>query len=376
MVLLTAYQEQRVQKAVALLSNLALQIIRIAVLAIWKSYYVYLAVTVLGTVANTMFISAICNKIHPELQKISRSNEIPFDKKTVLDRVKYTFPYKVGAVIINSTDNILISVLVNTTAIGLYSNYLVIVTALQGFISTITTSITGSLGNLCAQDMSRERQLAVFRTMLLFYHMVGALGGIVFIFLLDDFISLWLGNQYVMGKAICFAIALSFYLTNALSPIWMFREANGLFREVRFLLLTTAGCNIVFSILLGKLFGVFGILLATSISRIITQLWYEPSVLFKNVFVCSSKIYWGQQLRYFVTTAASFVISFWLIPVMPGGYTGFALKIIVIMTVIGTFFIATNLRTEEFRTLRAILVKSIPYYSRNTTKLRQHNKDM
>lgn len=42
--------------------------------------------------------------------------------------------------------------------------------------------------------------------------------------------------------------------------------------------------NIIFSIILGKVWGVFGILLATSISRIIISIWYEPKILFGNVF--------------------------------------------------------------------------------------------
>lgn len=353
--LLTAYQEQRVQKTVALLSSLILQLIHIVVLVIWKNYYIYLVVTLLGTVINAVILSVVCDKWHPGLSVDSPKHPVAFERKPIIDRVKYSFPYKVGSVIINSTDNILISVLVSTAAVGLYSNYLVAVTAIQGFISTITTSMTGSLGSLCAQKDNKTRQLSVFRSMLLFYHMVGSIGAIGFALLLDNFIELWLGNQYLLGMPTCIAIAVSFYLTNAVSPIWMFREANGLFREVRFLLLTTAACNIVLSVILGKLMGVFGILIATSISRIITNVWYEPGLLFHRVFGSSAKQYWIQQIRYFTLALVSFAASSGAISILPDGLFGFALKAISVVIITGCLFTITNCKTDEFRSLLSII---------------------
>ena len=358
--LLTAYQEQRIQKMVALLSNIVLQIMYIIVLTIWRNYYVYLSITIFGTIINAIILSAISDKRHPELANKSEFGEVSFEKKPILERVRYTFPYKAGAVVINSTDNILISILVSTSAVGFYSNYLVVVMGIQGFISTITTSMTGSLGNLCAQVDNKARQLPVFRTMLLFYHVVGALGGIGFSLLLNDFISLWLGSQYMLGEQVCFAIALNFYLTNAISPVWMFREANGLFQQVRFLLLITAGCNIILSFVLGKSMGVFGILLATLISRIITQVWYEPGLLYRHAFGGSAKLYWMQQLRYFLTTVVAFFFSYWLVKVLPIGIVGFALKVVSILAITGLLFIVSNSRTEEYRRITQLLSRKQP----------------
>lgn len=355
--LLTAYQEQRIQKIVGLLSSIVLQILYITVLTIWKNYFAYLGISIFGTIVNSIVFSVLCDRKHPEVTNRSNPLIVEFDRKLILNRVKYTFPYKVGAVVVNSTDNILISVFINTAAVGLYSNYLVIVMAIQGFISTITTSMTGSLGSLCARNDNKKRQHAVFRAMLLFYHIVGAIGGIGFALLLDNFISLWLGSRYVLGQSTCIAIAINFYLTNVISPIWMFREANGLFREVRYLLLTTAGCNIVLSIILGKLMGISGILFATSISRFITQVWYEPSLLFRRVFGCSAKCYWGQQLRYSLTVVVSLFLSYCLTMTLPSDFVGFLLKAMSVAAITSILFILTNIKTEEFSELAMMINK-------------------
>ena len=39
----------------------------------------------------------------------------------------------------------------------------------------------------------------------------------------------------------------------------------------------------MFSIALGYYFGLFGVLIATSIARVLTNFWYEPYVLFDNI---------------------------------------------------------------------------------------------
>ena len=48
------------------------------------------------------------------------------EKKTIWKNIKSMFAYKIGGVILNNTDNILISILVSTVMVGIYSNYLML----------------------------------------------------------------------------------------------------------------------------------------------------------------------------------------------------------------------------------------------------------
>ena len=143
--LLSAYQEQRVQKLVVLSSNLVLQILHIIVLVVWKNYYLYVLVTLLTTIISNLALGCVCDKIHPNIKK--KLPPVDFDKKPIREKVYSTLIYKVGAVAVTNTDNILISVLVSTAAVGLYSNYYVVYGSIQGFIAIITTSLISSLGN-------------------------------------------------------------------------------------------------------------------------------------------------------------------------------------------------------------------------------------
>lgn len=342
--LLSACQEQRVQKTVALIVSFLQQIMHIVVLVLWKSYYAYIATTVLGTLVNCLILGGLCARRHTEV--FEKRETVVFDKKPIRNRIFSTLLYKLGVVLINNTDNILISVLVSTAAVGLYSNYVMVITAVQGFIAIVTTSLISSVGNLAATG-SKQRQHEVFNLLLFFYHFIAMLGGIGFFLLFNDLIVLWLGGAYVFDVKIVAIIAFNFYLTNAVSPVWMYREANGLFRKVRYLMLITAMANIVFSVLLGYYFGLFGILAATALSRIVTTIWYEPPLLFSGVFGISVRNYWRKQAKYFCITCVALLLSYFAVRFIPVGVGFFILKGIIVVAIVAILFLGCNFNAAE-----------------------------
>ena len=337
--LLSAYQEQRVQKIAMLSSNIVLQLLYIAVLITWHNYYLYVITTILGTLTSNLILNILCNKYHP-LKKSAKVCSI--EKKPILKKIQSTFVYKIGVVLINSTDNVLISVLVSTSAVGLYSNYYTVISGISAFIAIINTSLISSIGNLGAKNEG-EKQYKYFNLIVDFYHYVAAAGAIGFYMLLNNFITIWLGSEYLFDRSVVFTIAFSFYVTTAANPVWMYREANGLFEKVKYLMITTAGLNILFSVIMGKVWGVFGILLATSISRIITSVWYEPKILFDSVFKKNVAVYWKKQFKNVLATIISFVAVFVVIGNMPDTILFFCVKGVILITITSVVFIIFNL---------------------------------
>lgn len=350
--LLAAYQDNRLHKLLAFVTQLMLQLTYIVILVFWHNYMIYVLAMLVFTVITQVLLSVICNKRYPYL--LNKEKSLNINKDAILESIRSTFIYKIGATVINNTDNILISVIVSTAAVGLYSNYFMVVNAIQGFLTIITTSLISGIGNLSAYA-DKKRMLQVFRSMLLFYHFVAALGAISFYFLFEDLITIWLGSSFVLDRFTVFSIAFGFYLTNAISPIWMFREANGLFSEVKYLLLVTAGCNIVFSIILGKWLGLGGILLATSLARLITQVWYEPRILFARLFNCSSKVYWIKQIKYVVLTGLCLVACSGINQFLSYGILTMFIKAFLFLSICVTIWFLGNIKTEESIELKNML---------------------
>ncbi len=347
--LLSAFQEQRIYKMVTLGTNFLLQILYIIVLIIFKNYYAYVSATVCTTIITNIILGIITERLHPEV--FNEKELVPIDKKPIVERMKATFLYKIGVVLINSTDNILISMLVGTTAVGFYSNYYTVVYAVSGFLTIITTSVISGIGNFAAQE-SKRQQKELFEMLLLFYHFVAAVGFIGFDLLLNNFITIWIGEKYLLNGKIVFVIALNFYLANAISPVWMLREANGLFGEVRFLILIRAVLNIVFSIILGLRTGVEGILIATAISLLMTNFWFEPRLLSRKLFDCSSWGYWAKQMKYALITAICFLISSYTIRLVGDDLVGMVVKAILIVGITSLLFLIMNIKSNEFKKIK------------------------
>ena len=352
--LLSASQEQRVQKIVTLSANFILQILYIIVLIVWKNYYVYLFATISSTIISNIILSIVCSKLHPEIFK--ETNTVSFDKNPIKKRILSTFLYKFGGVLITSTDNILISVLVSTVAVGYYSNYYIVVGAVQGLIAVITTSMIAGIGNLAVKG-NKEDQTKLFDMMLFFYHAVGALGLIGFSLLFNNLISIWLGAEYLFDSLTVFIIAFNFYLTNAISPVWMFRESNGLFNEVKYVLLIRAALNIAFSIVFGILWGVFGIFLATAVSLILTNFWIEPRILSKKVFYRSQGDYWFRQIKYFLLTSIAFVACYFATTFLGNSLLMLIVKAVIVCAIVALVFVIPNYQTDEFKKLKGYLIR-------------------
>lgn len=344
--LLSAYQEQRITRLVGLTTKFLLQIVYIIVLIATHNYVVYLSATVFTTIIGNIILSVICSRYHRDV--IEKQPTVAFEKKPIIDRMVSTVIYKIGTVAINNTDNILISIIVSTAAVGLYSNYLAIVSAVNTFLIIITSALISGIGNLNASG-DRQKQYFLFNAFLLFYNFIGALGGIGFGLLFNPFITLWLGSEYLLDVNTVIIISVNFFLTTVNTPVWLYREANGLFKEVRLIIIIRAVFNIVLSVALGMALGTFGILLATAISLVCTTMIIEPRILFRKCFDREVSLYWKKQLRYLIHSILALGISFASLYFLSGftGFLAFVVKMIVVFACSLAVFIALNCKTDE-----------------------------
>lgn len=252
------------------------------------NYTVYLCVQVFFTYAVNFYCSYVAEKQYPF---IKRKVELPFKEVKEIFRNLYSvFLYKISGVMLNATDNTLISVLVNTTMVGYYSNYSMIITNTTNLINTLFYSLTASLGNLVVKE-NAERRYHVFQMMQSISIILSTICICGFTFLIQDFIRIWLGKSFILDYPILIAIIINFYLSIVLLPVWVYREATGLYKQTKYIMIFTALINLALSIWWGKKWGVAGILFASAVARITTYVWYEPILLFKEYFGVSSWIY-------------------------------------------------------------------------------------
>lgn len=276
-------------------------------LLLTRNFVVYLIIRAVFTLSKNLYVSKKAEKMYPYInEKGELSKE---EKKGLVNLIGSGFIYKIVGVVLSGTDNILISVIVGTVAVGYYSNYMIVSNQLTGFINIIFYSITASLGNLVVQE-SKKKCYDVFNVIQSTSMIISAFCTICLLFLQEDLISVWLGEKFVLDVMVLIAIAVNLYFTIILYPIRVYRDATGLYQKTKFVMLVTAVLNIVLSIVLGNIMGLAGILFATSISKMLTFFWYEPIVLFKEHFDKSSIHYFVSILKNLIVIGVISVVEY------------------------------------------------------------------
>ena len=168
---------------------------------------------------------------------------------------------------------------------------------------------------------------------------------------IQDFMLIWLGAENVQTMALVFAIIINSYYTITMNPVWMYRETMGLFKEVKYIVLVTAIMNVVLSIILGKFFGMPGILIATTLSRYCSQFWFEPKVLYTKGFERSPISFFLKKLKGVIVCVIAVFVSYYLCSYLGHGIVAIIFRAII-STVIALICVCiANIKTPEFKQL-------------------------
>lgn len=293
--ILTADQRGFVITKITIITNTLKTVFQIISILIWKNYIIYLMIGTLVAIINNLYASHIASKEYPFIKNDSEPIS-KLEKENIINNLKSVFLYKVSSVLLNATDNILISILLGTVMVGYYSNYLLLQTKITTIISLVFTSMTASIGHLIVTE-GKEKRYEIFQCQQSISFFICGIIIPCYVLLVDEFINLWLGNNYELGFIVSCAIGLNMYLGCVLQPLWSYREATGLYRRTKWIMVICAVINLLLSAILGKIFGIFGIIVASGIARVSTYVWYEPHILFREYFGVHEKVYYSQLFR-------------------------------------------------------------------------------
>lgn len=353
-IILNADQKLYITKIYTLIVSIVQCVLQIIVLVFTKNFILYLVTQVLCTFATNLCGAIVAKKMYPYINKKDKLEKK--DKKEIYINMKAMFLYKIGGVLLNNTDNILISILVGTVWVGYYSNYLMVITAVETFTNIIFNALTASVGNLIAKS-KKDKQFQIFKTINMVCNIMFGFCTVGLLILFNDFITMAFGPDYILSNDVVLVIVLYFYMKGILNSIWIYRETTGLFRHTQYVFIIAAILNIIFSILLGKVWGLFGILFATILARLITNMWYEPYMLYK--------IHFKQKVsKYFITNIKNFIITMiiFVICLIITGYINiinvgtFILKGIICFIISSIIYFLCYRKTDEFSYLKINII--------------------
>ena len=314
------------------------------------------------TILNNCIVNVIACKHYPYLRHLKKyqfnSKDSGHVKKELLRNVRATFLFKVSDTILDQTDNIIISVMFGTIYVGYYSNYYLLIVYLVNIGGIIANGLIASYGNLNIEG-NKEKSFQMFKVSLHFFSMFGRICVIIYATIIQDFITIWIGKQYVMDYCLVISILFVFYLRISTNTIWIYRATMGLFKEVQYANLIAAVINIFLSIIGGKIMGVSGIIVATAISRLLTSFWFEGKIVFKQLKK-PVNIYFKQQAKDLIVTLFSLISAFSVCALINlDGLSGIIYRIFLCTIVWLLFELFFYGKTEEFKLLKSKVIHVI-----------------
>lgn len=282
-------------------------LIQILILVLAKNYIAYYACAILFAVLGNLAVAVKADQMFPYLKKPAKGGLTENEKKRIVKDISAMFSHNIGSFVVTSTDNMIIAKFIGIVEVGLYSNYTMILTAVQTFLNLLFESLTASVGNLM-HSADRERCHDVFRNVFFATCWLVGFCSVCLYVLYNPFITLWLGEKYTFDMYIVFFVVVNFYLLFVRRPVNMFKQTVGLFWNDRHKPIIESICNLVISLILVKYLGICGVFIGTTISMVTICLWLEPYILYKHFFEKSVMEYFRLLLEYIGVTILSVVI--------------------------------------------------------------------
>ncbi len=327
-------------------------IVQMAVLYFTHNFMLFLSILILCTIGGNYAISRRADRMYPYLkdrrvQPLSRE-----ERQDIFQNIRAMLMHKIGNVLVNNTDNLLLSSLVGFLSVGAYSNYFLIIGSVRQVLNQMFQGITASVGNLGVEE-SRARIRKIFEAAFFMGQWMFGLAAICLFEAIDLFVGISFGEKYIFTRDITLVLCLNFYLTGMRQATLVFRDSMGIFRYDRYKAIPEALINLVVSLILGRRYGTIGIFLGTLVSTVTTSLWVEPYMFYKHRLKMSSLSYF---LKYAVYASVTFFL-WWAEDLLCRRITGapwtvFFLRLILCFGITNLVFVLLYNKTKEFRLLK------------------------
>lgn len=285
--------------------------LRILFLLYSKNFLIYVLILDVVTLIQRILINRYVTKKYTEIDFNTKKELSKSEKSNIFTRIKALFIHKIGAFVINGTDSVVISATagLGVAVVGIYTNYLSIITTASSLFEQVYKGITSSFGNLAVQEDSKTQE-NVFNIISFLGYLMYGLFSVGFYFLLSPLIKICFGSNFVVGNEIVIFMILNFYFSGFISAMDMIKEATGEFVVDKYVPLIQSAINLFVSIILSRYIGLLGVVLGTTISYITVSLWHRPYVIYKYIFKTSKKYFIKQQIKYFISIVFSIFIVY------------------------------------------------------------------
>lgn len=351
--LLAAFQRVDIQSKIAMAISTLTYAVQLMVLFFMRDYYAYLLTALAAAILNNLVTGWIVTRRYPQYHP---KGKLPEEKVEQLHRqIRDLFTAKIGGVVLNSSDSLVISAFLGLSLLAVYQNYFYIVSALMGIMSIFFRACCGGIGNSLAVE-SQEKNYWDFKTFTLILSWIGGMITCCILCLLQPFIKLWVGEELMLsfGAVVCFSVF--FFIQEIQLLLNIYKDAAGIWHTDRMRPLITAFCNLGMNLIMIQFWGIYGVLLSTVPSTLVVGMPWLLHNLFSEIF---ERRYLGDYLKKLVwylvvigvTAVLCMVVCSWI---ELEGIVELIVKGVVCCLICNGCFLLSYRKMEEFRKAAAL----------------------
>jgi O-antigen/teichoic acid export membrane protein len=309
-VLVTSDQNAYIITRVMGIARIVKTVIQIAIITQFASLYLWIVIEVTFTMIAYILINISINKNYRWLEiNFSLSiKELLKRHSSVVRDIKNIIIHKLSGTVSTQSDSVVISIIGTTSAVAFYSNYYLVVNGVTTLMSQFFGGFTASIGNLITEK-DRKKTLNIFFQLLYLELFIGVSIFSTFLFLINDFIGVWLGKGYIFPMSVVIIISLNLLIQLSRRTVDFFKDGFGIFHDIYAPLMQLI-INLVISLILGFMFGIIGVYLGTLLSSLPILWIWRPYILFKQGFKVSFLIYIKKFLAAIIAGGISLTIAY------------------------------------------------------------------
>ncbi len=312
--LLTAHQRGDIISKNTLLYSFFLYGLQCVSLLLFKNFYCYAVILPVSTVMLNLLNGRATDKLFPEYKPCGFLGEK--ERRELRKNILGLAIWKIGGATRNTFDSIVASAYLGLIAVTIYNNYFYILNGVNTVLGAITASIIAGIGNKIVTE-SPEKNYQDFLKFHFLYMWIAGWCCVCMMCLYQPFMRLWMGETLMLPNGVMLLFCYLFLLMKQGDINSVYYQAAGLWWFGKIRSIVEAGLNLGLNLILGKFFGIGGIVSATIIS-------FTCVYFYGSKFVFTEYFKNGERLHHYLEN-----LIFFLVIITAGVITSFAGRIII-----------------------------------------------
>lgn len=353
-----ANQKKYVLDMVEIGITIATNIAKILVLVFLKDFVVYTATVIVFNVIRNLINAFVSKRYCPSFFEKEKDRLSKEEVKGLFKDCMALFAFKVNGVVLKATDNLVISSFIGISAVGLYSNYLLLFTTCCFLLVRFYQAVKASMGNLFA-TASMEKKYFFFQVMNYLTIILYGTAGAGLAVSANELIHVWVGSDYVVAQPLAILIGIEVLFDGLKCNLGQIRHISGIFRQMWYRPIIGVIVNLVVSVVLVQFWGLYGVILGTIISTILANFCVDPQIIHKYCFKNYKPVseYYKKNLLYLSVLIAITALDMWICNFVFVGHGWFSLIVhaLIVAITVPSVFLALYWKSDECQYLMQLI---------------------